>query len=614
MSFLLVGVAAVGVGTGVVQAISGSKRRKAAEADAKKAKAEIEARKQQFAELDTSNPFANMENKMEDLTVNQQEAEFMKQQQQQSQANILNQLKGSAGSSGVAGLAQTLANQGALDAQKAAVSIGRQEQANQQLERQAAQQIQNQERQGEIMSRDAEKNKITTLMGMSAADLEAANRREQVANEQMMQGISTAAGSITSALSPVTMKSPMKFEAGLVQQYRASALSGVQPRTSAADVIGKTVQDSIGAIKKKRKQDKLDKEKLEKENAEAKAEGQELAQTVLDVSGGLGENIFNAFSENIKNMQGEFDQAVTDGDNDQQSKIKGNLNSWSAEASNLKDLRMDVAKTFDTKSFEGKEMPNLIKNLDPDTHGLLKTVMDPNAKVGAKMVDGKVVTTFNYNGKDYTRAQIEQKLYDAREDVESINDIQKLRDGILAKAAEDVAISAGDNDFTKDFSTIKDDMKSKVTKTLRNGNLLSLVNDDVLGNGRSFKEDLLNSPQLNTISYKSLGLKDPSPDDDNVNLTAEEVMNLTDADKARIVEAFTDRDSDYFKAIGGEDKLIDMMADYVIADQEKNYNKAIGRTTALEDKQLGYAGNIPTDSDGAVNYNKILEEIQNNNS
>ena len=50
-------------------------------------------------------------------------------------------------------------------------------------------------------------------MGMSAADLEAANRREQVANEQMMQGISTAAGSITSALSPVTMKSPMKFEA-----------------------------------------------------------------------------------------------------------------------------------------------------------------------------------------------------------------------------------------------------------------------------------------------------------------------------------------------------------------------------------------------------------------
>jgi|TARA_Y100000033_G_C2752765_1_gene114786 hypothetical protein len=587
MSFLLVGAAAVGVGAGVAKAIGGAKRRKAAEAEAKQAKAEVEARKQQFAELDTSNPFANMENKMEDLTVNQQEAEFMKQQQQQSQANILNQLKGAAGSSGVAGLAQTLANQGALDAQKASISIGRQEQANQQLERQAAQQIQAQERQGEIMSRDMERSKISNLMAMASADEEAANMKEQMANQQMWSGIGQAAGSITNALmpSPATMKSPMKqVDAGLISAYRAGKLSGVD-RTAGMgmDVLGNVANQAIAGIKQKRAQDKADAEALKKENAELKAEGQELAQTVLDASGGLGENIFDAFSGNIKAYQEEFDQAVLDGDKDAQAKIKGNMNNFAAEAANLKDLRMDIAKTFDTKSFEGKEMPNLIKNLDADSQGLLKTVMDPNAKVGTKMVDGKVVTTFNYNGKDYTRAEIEQKLYDSREDVVSINEMQKLRDGIKAKALEDVAISTDETDFTKDFENIKADTKSKITKTLRNGNLLSLVNDDILGNGRSFKEDLFNSPQLNKISYESLGLKAPKGDDGQ--LSPEEVAVLSDEDKSRLVEAMTNRDSEYFKAIGGEDMLVDMMADYVTADIQTQYNNAIGRGEAAIGKQ-----------------------------
>ena len=589
MSFLLVGAAAVGVGAGVAKAIGGAKRRKAAEAEAKQAKAEVEARKQQFANLDTSNPFANMENKMEDLTVNQQEAEFMKQQQQQSQANILNQLKGAAGSSGVAGLAQTLANQGALDAQKASISIGRQEQANQQLERQAAQQIQAQERQGEIMSRDMERNKVSNLMAMASADEEAANMKEQMANQQMWSGIGQAAGSITNALmpSPAAMKSPMKqVDAGLISAYRAGKLSGVD-RTAGMgmDVLGNVANQAIAGIKQKRAQDKADAEALKKENAELKAEGQELAQTVLDVSGGLGENIFDAFSDNIKTYQEEYDQAVLDGDKDAQAKIKGNMNNFAAEAANLKDLRMDIAKTFDTKSFEGKEMPNLIKNLDPDSQGLLKTVMDPNAKVGTKMVDGKVVTTFNYNGKDYTRAEIEQKLYDSREDVVSINEMQKLRDGIKAKALEDVAISTDETDFTKDFENIKADTKSKITKTLRNGNLLSLVNDDILGNGRSFKEDLFNSPQLNKISYESLGLKAPKGDDGQ--LSPEEVATLSDQDKSRLVEAMTNRDSEYFKAIGGEDMLVDMMADYVTADIQTQYNNAIGRGSAMVEKQYG---------------------------
>ena len=183
MTFLLVGAAAIGAGAGIAKAISGGNQKRKAKAAEAEAKLEMEAQKDSFANLDTSNPYANMENKMEDLTVNQQEAEFTKQQQHQSQANVLDSMKQSAGSSGIAGLAQAMANQGSLDAQKASISIGKQEAGNQMAERQAAAGIQNQERQGEEMSRDMERNKVSTLLGMAQSDVAAQGQKVAAADE-----------------------------------------------------------------------------------------------------------------------------------------------------------------------------------------------------------------------------------------------------------------------------------------------------------------------------------------------------------------------------------------------------------------------------------------------
>tara|TARA_R100001015_G_C4626908_1_gene186144 strand:- start:331 stop:2136 length:1806 start_codon:yes stop_codon:yes gene_type:complete len=598
MSFLLVGAAAVGVGAGVAQAIGGSKRKKAAEAEAKIAKAEIEQRKNQFEQLDTSNPFANMENKMEDLAVNQQEAEFIKAQQQQNQANILNQMKGSAGSSGIAALAQTLANQGSIDSQKAAISIGQQEQANQQLERQAASQIQSQERQGEIMSRDMERNKVSNLMAMASADLEAANMKEQAANDQMWGGITNAASSVASLASPAPMKSPLKaVDTGLISAYRAGALSGVDQKAGTrADGLVDVAKSFAKDIKTKR-------EETKKENAAAKKEGQELSQGVLDTAGALGDNYFDAFTTNITAMQGDYDQAVLDGDKELQAKLQGQMNTYAAETANLKDLRMDVAKTFDTQSVDGKESPNLIKNLDAETQKILKAVIDPSTKVSTKMVDGKVVTTFNVNGKEYTKNEIEQKLYDSKEDVVTINSIQKVRDGIKAKALEDVAISSGDgdNNFTADFENMRKDTRNQVQKTIRDGNLVSLMNDDVLGNGRNFVDDLLDS---NMFTYEGLGLK--GIEDDDGKISREEFEKLSEEDQAALMDALTNRENPNFN----EDTLVDMMSNYIVSDFENQYNRMIGRGTAAEDKQLGYAQNVPTGSDGTVDYDAILENIQ----
>jgi len=199
MSFLIAG-AVVGVGAGVAKAISGAKQKKRAREEEAKAKAEMQKQKSAFASLDTSNPYANMENTMEDLTVNQAEADFMRQQQQENQANIMQQMKGAAGGSGVAALAQTLANQGSMDAQKAAISIGKQEQSNQMAERQMAANLQGQERQGELISRDQERNKVSTLLGMAQSETAAAGQKVAAADQKMWSGITGAAGSLTSGL------------------------------------------------------------------------------------------------------------------------------------------------------------------------------------------------------------------------------------------------------------------------------------------------------------------------------------------------------------------------------------------------------------------------------
>ena len=168
------------------------------------AKNEMSKMKKEYENLDTSNlaagvrnPFANLENTFEDMTVNQQQAQFQSQQFQQSQANIMDSLGGAAGGSGIAGLAQTLANQGILSAQKSSASIGMQEAQNQKMANQQAAKNQAMEGQGEMYAekmrqagaqeaRGLEYQKTSTLFGMSQQRTAAANNaRAQAKSDQM---------------------------------------------------------------------------------------------------------------------------------------------------------------------------------------------------------------------------------------------------------------------------------------------------------------------------------------------------------------------------------------------------------------------------------------------
>lgn len=196
MAFAIVG-AVVGAASAAHKITTGIRDAKAAKEEAATAKKDYERNKEMFAGLDTSNPYANMENTMEDLTVNKQAAEFQKQQQMQQQANILDQMKGAAGGSGIAALAQAMANQGSLDAQKASADIARQESANQQAQASEASRLQSMERQGEIMSRKMEKSKVTGLLGMSREEMAKAEADRAAAQERIMSGVTEGVGAAT---------------------------------------------------------------------------------------------------------------------------------------------------------------------------------------------------------------------------------------------------------------------------------------------------------------------------------------------------------------------------------------------------------------------------------
>ena len=155
MSFALVtGIGlAVSAGLGVAKAISGGADKRRAKKANEAAKIKMEADKEKYMNMDTSNPYMNMENTMEDLTVNTQAADFAAEQNQVGMANTLSNMKQAAGGSGVAALAQAMANQGQIANQKASISIAQQEKANQTAERAEAGRLQGMERQGEMASR-----------------------------------------------------------------------------------------------------------------------------------------------------------------------------------------------------------------------------------------------------------------------------------------------------------------------------------------------------------------------------------------------------------------------------------------------------------------------------
>lgn len=191
--------AALGIASGVIKMgaglIGGRKRRR----EERAAQAEFNSMKQRYAELDTSNPYADMSNPYEDLQVNTQAADFAAQQGQQSSANIMSSLGAAAGGSGIAALAQSLANSQANQAAAASASIAQQESRNQQLAAQGESNRQQMVAAGEMQSRQMEAAKTSNMLSMAGQRLGAAKAARQAATQNVVGGLGDALGGVASA-------------------------------------------------------------------------------------------------------------------------------------------------------------------------------------------------------------------------------------------------------------------------------------------------------------------------------------------------------------------------------------------------------------------------------
>jgi len=155
---------------------------------------------QQYFAQDTSNLYSNLENTMEDLTVNTQAADFAAQQQAQGLSNIMGSMNQAAGGSGIAALAQSLANQQSQSAQQASVSIGQQEQRNQMAAAGQAGRLQSMERAGAEQSRALKAQLLGEEFQIDAGELSTAENQILAAQQARAEGIGQMAGGVGTAL------------------------------------------------------------------------------------------------------------------------------------------------------------------------------------------------------------------------------------------------------------------------------------------------------------------------------------------------------------------------------------------------------------------------------
>ena len=197
----------ISAGTQILGGMFGRKKRRR---EARQAQAEMEKYKQEYLNLDFSNPYTGMENQYkgmensyEDLTVNLKQADFMANQQAQRDVNVLDSLQGAAGGSGIAGLAQSVYNQKVKKGQQAAGSIGLQEASNQRLAargqssidlatRKEDARLQNLERSGDVYQRQQEQKRTETLYSMSMNRSAAAKQSSNSLTKSIIGGVGSA--------------------------------------------------------------------------------------------------------------------------------------------------------------------------------------------------------------------------------------------------------------------------------------------------------------------------------------------------------------------------------------------------------------------------------------
>lgn len=156
----------------------------------------LEVQKGKYRQFQFENPYGNMENYYEDMTVDTTAADYQMRQGQQQRSNIMNQLRGVAGSSGIGGLAQALANQGTLQAGQVSAQLSQQERQNAMMAAKGASAADMAQRGGAAMVQSAEMQRQSTLLGIEYGGMAGANAGVQAAYGNQMSAFGASANMI----------------------------------------------------------------------------------------------------------------------------------------------------------------------------------------------------------------------------------------------------------------------------------------------------------------------------------------------------------------------------------------------------------------------------------
>ena len=158
----------------------------------------------QVRNFEFTNSYKGLENTAEDLTVNQQAANFEAQQTDQALASGLDAITAGGGGGGSA---QAIANAALQSKQGISNSIAAQEQSNAALRQQEASNLQAAEAQGEQDLQSQKYEQAGTNLELSGSRLQAANEARQAATNQLVGGIGSVVGGVaTGGLSGIGKK------------------------------------------------------------------------------------------------------------------------------------------------------------------------------------------------------------------------------------------------------------------------------------------------------------------------------------------------------------------------------------------------------------------------
>jgi hypothetical protein len=379
-------------------------------------------------------------------------------------------------------------------------------------------------------------------------------------------------------------KTPLKqADATLVQGAYNAAAAGI-PRDGQdgmAQGMDKLMEISNEAVKT-----------IAANRAAAQKEGNDLANKILDMGGSLGTSWLDVAQGEVSSMHGNYRKAAAFGRKNETAKGMQDLNTLSAEIATVKELNTSIAEAQSNNdwSLSATDKEQKVFNAFMNNDSKKRISKDKNGNRVFEVYTGD--ETLGNKGW-MTTQDISRMVDDHKKDFKTM---VGLRERLINSKSSGAARSAMGSHVQGDFDLQKN--ISQIDNELKQGNLKSLIYDDVLEDGVPFAKAIEQHPTYIGMTYESLGInpntnsqqgayrklpkgQGPSTTIDLNNdgiIQENEMTLLSPQDRELIKDALINPDNDNFDA----DRTRGLMAEYFGLQMQQNYNQGFNSNAASQ--------------------------------